>query len=773
MNRVFLDILIVLVAAKLAAEIAERGGVPAVVGEILAGVVIGPSALALVRGGEVLHTLGEIGVILLLLEVGMQMDLRELRNVGRASLLVATAGVAVPFALGYVVAAALGLDGDQALFTAAALTATSVGITARVFGDLRALATVEARTVLGAAVADDVIGLVILTVVVRLVTGDGRVSVTSVGSVIAVAAIFLVVTIFLGVVLSPPLFALIDRFSRSRGTVVAFALAFALGIAQLASLAKLAPIVGAFVAGLALGRTSSSERIQRELAPVGHLFVPVFFLQIGIDTDVAQFVKGDVLKLAGALCVVAVVGKVVAGWAAVGSPGNKLLIGLGMIPRGEVGLIFAGIGLREKILGQNSYAAILLMVLATTLVTPPILKAQLVRVRRKQQDLVGPIDPRPVGGWLTALSGRIELVAHPPEEDLLEVAFSAALLMADAEPGPRLVEFLTTATPPPSWNRAATEAFHCVVAAGGPRSWRFLETTGVLELALPELASALRRRRLDPGLVDPAGVLRFPLLETIRSMRDPTVDPLMTQEIARLEHPERLALAALLLDVVSDEPEPLRTATTALERLGTDDDDASAVSVLISQRSLLTAAAKRLDGLDEESVLRIGAHLAVREQARALYALSVAQQDLEPWERMRLDELYRLVLDGLEHPELTGPQASTRVDARRAEAIALVAGRPLLADRIAIAPRSYILNEDAASIARHAALLHPLPAKGRFRVEVEPEREAGVWRVEVAARDQIGLLATVTGVMEAARLDVIDAVIATWSRLAPPAVNTP
>ena len=342
------------------------------------------------------------------------------------------------------------------------------------------------------------------------------------------------------------------------------------------------------------------------------------------------------------------------------------------------------------------------------------------------------------------------------------MAFTAAVLMAGAEPGPRLVEFLTTATPPPSWNRAATEAFHRVVAAGGPRSWRFLETTGVLELALPELASALRRRRLDPGLVDPAGVLRFPVLETIRTMHDPAVDPLAAQEIARLEHPERLALAALLLDVVSDEPEPLRTATTALERLGTDDDDASAVSVLISQRSLLTAAAKRLDGLDEESVLRIGAHLAVREQARALYALSVAQQDFEPWERMRLDELYRLVLDGLEHPELTGPQASTRVDARRAEAIALVAGRPLLADRIAIAPRSYILNEDAASIARHAALLHPLPAKGRFRVEVEPEREAGVWRVEVAARDQIGLLATVTGVMEAARLDVIDAVIATW-----------
>src|SRR3954452_20438273 len=169
------DILVVLVAAKLAAEGAERVGVPAVVGEILAGMVIGPSMLGLVGAGEPLRTLGEIGVILLLLEVGLEMDLRELGAVGRASLSVATVGVALPFLAGIPVGLAFGMDSQEAIFVGAALTATSVGITARVFGDLRALASVEARTVLGAAVADDVIGLVILTIVTRIVT-EGRVS---------------------------------------------------------------------------------------------------------------------------------------------------------------------------------------------------------------------------------------------------------------------------------------------------------------------------------------------------------------------------------------------------------------------------------------------------------------------------------------------------------------------------------------------------------------------------------------------------------------------
>ena len=250
---VLLDILVVLVAAKVAAEIAERINVPAVVGEIVAGVIIGPSVLSLVGGDETLKVLGELGVILLLLGVGMEMDLSELGAVGRASMSVAVIGVVVPMLGGYAVASVLGHDSNQSLFIGAALAATSVGITARVFSDLRALATVEARTVLGAAVADDVLGLVILTVVVRMVS-EGSVSILDVAVIVLVAVGFLVVTTALGSKLAPGLFQFLDRFAKSPGTLVALALAFTLAFAELADAAKLAPIVGVFVAGLALSR---------------------------------------------------------------------------------------------------------------------------------------------------------------------------------------------------------------------------------------------------------------------------------------------------------------------------------------------------------------------------------------------------------------------------------------------------------------------------------------------------------------------------------------
>ncbi|MEO7837460.1 MAG: cation:proton antiporter, partial [Acidimicrobiales bacterium] len=209
MNSILLDILVVLVAAKLAAELAERVGLPAVVGEILAGLAIGPSMLGLVAPSEVLRTLGELGVILLLLQVGLEMDLADLGAVGKASMLVAVVGVALPFVAGFGVMTAFGESGNTAVFVGAALTATSVGITARVFGDLGVLASVEARTVLGAAVADDVLGLIILTVVVRIVS-QGSVSVAGVAGVAGLAVAFLVVTAGVGARLSPWLFGLVQ-----------------------------------------------------------------------------------------------------------------------------------------------------------------------------------------------------------------------------------------------------------------------------------------------------------------------------------------------------------------------------------------------------------------------------------------------------------------------------------------------------------------------------------------------------------------------------------
>src|SRR5581483_3713132 len=251
---VLLDILILLVAAKIAAELAERLGFPGVVAEILAGVLIGPSVMNLVGTNETLAVLGELGVILLLLQVGLEMDLRELSAVGRASISVASIGVVVPMVTGFGAMKLLSYSDNTALFLGAALAATSVGITARVFSDLRALATVEARTVLGAAVADDVMGLVVLTVVVRIVS-QGTISVGSLVGIVAVAIGFLVVAATLGSRYAPPLFRWLHRQARSSGTIVALALAFTLGFAELADAAKLAPIVGAFVAGVALSRS--------------------------------------------------------------------------------------------------------------------------------------------------------------------------------------------------------------------------------------------------------------------------------------------------------------------------------------------------------------------------------------------------------------------------------------------------------------------------------------------------------------------------------------
>ena len=782
MSRVFLDILVVLVAAKLAAELAERIQIPAVVGEITAGILIGPSVLGLIHqvdanhSGEVLHTLGEIGVILLLLEVGMHMDLRELGAVGKAAMLVAVIGVVVPMASGIGVGELLGLTNNEALFTGAALAATSVGITARVFGDLRALSSIEARTVLGAAVADDVIGLIILTVVVRMTTGDGGFSLSGTFATIALAVGFLVVTTALGTMFVPRLFEQIDRRSRSSGTLLALALAFTLGIAQLATLAKLAPIIGAFVAGLALGRSPVSARVQRELTPVGHLFIPVFFLQIGINVDVKQFAKPAVLGLGAALVAVAVIGKLVAGLGAVGTPSDRLLIGIGMIPRGEVGLIFASIGLREGILADNIYAAILAMVLVTTMITPPLLSWQIRRVQRRADAVLSGsgIDTRPDGGWLaTASSNRnrpeLVLAARPPVREVLPVALDAALLMETVDPSIELTTWITSASRTGDalrWDAESTAAFLCIVRSGTGRTWRFLETTALLDRALPELSEAFARRRTDPLRLDPSGVHRWELLDRTRQLlvggrHDRPDDPVASSEARRLTQPDRLLLAALLVEMVEDLPNADAAARSVLDRLTLDPDDRVAVAGLVSDRELIRAAALRADGLHEDSVLRIAAHLGSHEQARALYVLSIAIDDLEAWEAALITELHRLVQASLDLPALAGRDTLSLLDRTRDRALSLVTDSPRVADRIAAAPLAYLLTEDPVAVARHARLLEPLAPRQSFRVSVVAETLA-VWRLEIAARDQLGLLALVTGVLERAQLDVVDAVLATW-----------
>lgn len=362
-----------LAGAKLAGELCERYlKQPAVLAEILVGVILGGSGLRWVNGANVtLQSIAEIGAVLLLFEVGLQSDIDELLKVGKEAIFVATVGVIAPFLMGYWVAHAMGQPTMTAVFVGAALTATSVGITARVFTDLRVLHTREARVVLGAAVADDVIGLIILAAVSGL-AASGVLSIGAVTKTTGIALIFLVGAIVLGLKATPTLLRW-ARAMRTRAAVSSAAVVLCLLTSVVAELAQLAPIVGAFAAGLVLAKTENKIHFEEKVASIADLFIPVFFVMMGARTDLSQITPSTAL-LGGLLLVVAIIGKLLAGLLLPAKGMSRWLIGVGMLPRGEVGLIFASIGLSKHIITSPIYAAIIIVVVVTTFITPPMLK---------------------------------------------------------------------------------------------------------------------------------------------------------------------------------------------------------------------------------------------------------------------------------------------------------------------------------------------------------------------------------------------------------------
>jgi Kef-type K+ transport system membrane component KefB len=385
----FLVLVTMLVAAKLLGELAERIGQPAVLGELVAGVLLGGSVLGVVpvdgTAAEVVHVFAELGVVLLLFEIGLETDLREMFRVGTASLSVAMVGVILPFALGfaywaYVPHAASGGITDlttAAVFVGATMTATSVGITARVLSDLSRMNTQEARIIIGAAVIDDVIGLVILTVVSGMAAG-ASVSAFGILRISAVAVGFLVIAVLVGRFAVPRLFDVVVRM-RVRYVLLVFAFAFVLGLSAVAAVAGSALIIGAFAAGLILSGTNQFDTIEREVRPVASIFAPIFFVSVGASVnlrllDPTQEGSAGLLGIAGALIVLAIGGKIAAGWAAPWVPFRRIVVGVGMVPRGEVGLIFADIGRRSGVLNEAVFGAVLLMIMVTTFVAPPALK---------------------------------------------------------------------------------------------------------------------------------------------------------------------------------------------------------------------------------------------------------------------------------------------------------------------------------------------------------------------------------------------------------------
>ena len=760
-TQILVDIVVVLLAAKIAAEIAERVGVPAVIGEIVAGIIVGPSVLGLLDTNNVLDVLGELGVILLLLEVGLELSISDLRSVGKSSLSVATIGVLTPVALGIGTGLAFGESGNTALFLGTALAATSVGITARVFSDLGALTRVEGRTVLGAAVADDVMGLVLLTIVVRVVT-SGSVDVIDVVKIVAIALAFLVFSVGIGTRYGPKVFQFVDRNSRSAGTFVAIALAFTLVFALLADAAELAPIVGAFAAGVALSGSAPAARVRRELAPVGHLFIPVFFLQIGVHADLSAFTSPSLLALIAVLVVVASIGKLVAGFGLLGGTGDRLLVGLGMLPRGEVGLIFASIGLANGVLTKNLYSALVAVVLLTTLIAPPFLRWRIktLDTRRPVREQV----PMPEGGWLLA-GDRIDLAAEPPDADALVVALDAARMVGSAPPAEELLDWLGRADLSRTrWDRRATARLLDLLRDGSVRSWRFLESAGVLERALPELATAVKRRQADPFVLDPSSVLRFELVDSLRDLV--THDGMAATVFERLRYPEQPMLAALVLSVTGDSGDPAELASALANRLRLGVRAEEPLVALIRDHNLMRAAAARLDGLDEEPVLFLATHLETPERVRALYLVSLAMSDLESWERDRLDDLLGRLLQVLNRPDLTGRRAGSALESRRSEALQLTSSTEA-ATRVRNAPRAYLLSQSPETVARHAALLDPTPRRGTLRVSLSPIEDenapfATLGRIEIVAADRPGLLAAVTSALTDRRIDVVDAGAVTW-----------
>lgn len=403
-GKVLLALIIILIAAKLGGDVFVRLGQPAVLGELVFGIIIGNVYLLRFHGFEFIkhdesvRILSEIGVTLLLFQVGLESDLKKMMKVGASSLVVATLGVIAPFALGWLVATLFLPESSIYVraFIGATLCATSVGITARVMLDLGWIQSTEARIILGAAVIDDVEGLVILAVVSGIITAASGGAALSAGAIILIvikAIVFLVSALIIGRWISPWIFQFASRM-KVADLLLTTALGLCFGFAYLATVIGLAPIVGAFAAGIMLEEIHwrrfaerGEHSILELVKPLVGFLAPVFFVLMGASVDLATFANVGILGFAAALTAAAILGKQVCGLGVLQKGLNRLSIGIGMIPRGEVGLIFAAIGSQLKIGGHPviepaTFSAVVIMVVVTTMIAPPALKWSVVRSLR-------------------------------------------------------------------------------------------------------------------------------------------------------------------------------------------------------------------------------------------------------------------------------------------------------------------------------------------------------------------------------------------------------
>jgi Kef-type K+ transport system membrane component KefB len=387
-TKILFDLLMMFAAAKIMGEIFERLKQPAVIGEILAGIILGPYLFGLIQPSNVAtfhlyQVIAEIGVIILLFTIGLQTKIDEMMKVGVTSLVVATLGVILPFFFGYLYTLTSEHNTVEAMFIGAAMVATSVGITARVLSDLGILNSRVARVILGAAVIDDILGLLVLAVVTGL--GKGAVSYVKLALIVIEVAGFVLFIVLIGKRL---IFRMAPRlgFLRSKNSHFTLALLFCLGFSVLASYIDLAAIVGAFMAGMVLAELNIEFNFSLKFEFLYDFLVPFFFVIMGTQVDLSVFTKFNLIGSALILTAFAILGKLIGcglgafrlGWK------EASLIGVGMVPRGEVGMIVASLGLGMGAISSNLYSIVIFMVVVTTLLTPPVL-AQMISSRRQKK----------------------------------------------------------------------------------------------------------------------------------------------------------------------------------------------------------------------------------------------------------------------------------------------------------------------------------------------------------------------------------------------------
>ncbi|MGB2769757.1 MAG: cation:proton antiporter, partial [Candidatus Zixiibacteriota bacterium] len=402
-TKILFDLLLMFAAAKIIGELFERVKQPAVIGEILAGIVLGPFIFGLINPlhAETFHVyevFAEVGVIILLFSIGLHIKVDDILKVGKTSSVVAILGVILPFFFGYLYTLTSDHTTVEAMFIGAAMVATSVGITARVFADLGILDSRVAKVMLAAAVIDDILALLVLAVVTGL--GQGAISYVKITLLTLEAAGFIIFLTIIGKGLIPRLGPFLGFF-KTKNAPFALALLFCLGLSAVASYIDLAAIVGAFMAGMVLAELNVEFRFSSKFESLYDFFVPFFFVVMGTQVDLSVFTRFNLVGAALILTVFAILGKLIGCGLGALSLGWKeaSVVGVGMVPRGEVGMIVASIGLGMGVISTDLYSIVIFMVIATTILTPPVLAVMISRkfVKPKEEERVEKrIDELPV-----------------------------------------------------------------------------------------------------------------------------------------------------------------------------------------------------------------------------------------------------------------------------------------------------------------------------------------------------------------------------------------